>query len=1258
MQLVVLVLTILPLVTSRPNSFADKVLDALTFPHASHYLHPPEARDAPLQLLASQANTNYSAICPVNGYINTTVYDLSKIYYLTDSDYPLDGVYKSFQPLKIICVPEWRGLGNHNNTNELFYGWKHFFRNHTHNTIWCPCTGTAPGGGTPTKIGNSTEYIRFHYNLTTTVNNLLRLYSDSGADYRFGCTPELKSISPFNWTTENITIFSSSPRVNYCYAYINGTDTYIGILPPKITEITVGRYGDIYVNGYLYFRLQTVLQFVQLAHTVPTNPNFYTVFYANTTQVLVNITAATVNNLLYCDKDPYSSIACSTNQFEPPNGFYTTSQLEKAGRKTTFVTMPTVANHTYYSINLTIGACGQDASLAATSGCYSKNATIINSKQITFVVNTYKNPYDPNWITWTLNAGTCPWALNQINNYQTVQSIQFANESDSTCCTHNVATWYYEAQPRSVTVKVCFTYMPGNQITIQPGPTGSSTDISVIYEDECVDYNIYGITGTGIIQKTNLTLLAGRTYTSPSGQLLAFKYLSNQTIYSVTPCDFSNQVAVYNKSVIAAILPQNQTIFGLNNVQELPQFYIANKKQFSRTLDYSVDFLAETEQPKCAPVLTYSNIGICADGQFVKVQPEQTKPMPTAPIVAVNISIPKTFNISVQTEYIQVATDNIVIDCARYVCNGNPRCSLLLSQYQTACSTIEQALHQKARLESLELSNMLAYSPNTLKLANISNFQSGNMGFNLTNLLPQNNGRQGRSVIEDILFSKVVTNGLGTVDVDYKKCTKGLSIADLPCAQYYNGIMVLPGVADSGLLAAYTASLTGGMVFGGLSSAAAIPFGTAVQARLNYVALQTDVLQQNQQILANSFNQAMGNITLAFKDVKQSIATTAEAIKTVAGALNKIQEVVNFQGQALSKLTAELQRNFDAISASIQDIYSRLNDIEADAQVDRLITGRLAALNAFLTQTLTQANEVRAARELASQKINECVKDQSKRFGFCGNGYHLFSIANAAPKGFIFFHTVLQPETTIEIKAIAGFCVSDRTVSYYSNSGMEGEAYIARDTTQTIFLHDNGTYMITPRKQYQPRTLAQADIVKISTCDVTYVNLTSTEFEELIPEYADINSTVEGILNSTLPGKIPDLNVSHYNNTILNLTTEINDLQAKAENLSLIADQLEEYIKNINNTLVDLEWLNRVETYLKWPWYVWLAIALAFTAFVTIIITIFLCTGCCGGCFGCFGGCCGLFSKKVDPMSQYMNRYQNPTKNPDDAIPIIYKKNW
>lgn len=1256
---VIMLLSLVTTITARPNTLADKVLDLLTYPGASDHFHRYR-HSTPITY-----NTQPNQSCPVDGRINPDTFDLSKLYYLTDTDYPLDGVYKSLQPVLVSCVPTI-----HNETFEHYLNGS-WVKVGEQAMVWCTCEASRPGGaGSPDAGhdgiyggGKPTNFIRFHSNLTTGahLDHYIKMKTGLGEMY-------VKCYNTSTLTTYSA-VFSSGPTPHYCYLEHNGTSTYLGILPPSITEVSISEYGAVYVNGYLYFNLGTTVQMVMINVTTQESlpHGFYSVFYANVTQVLVNVSEATINNLLYCDESPYNTIACDSNQFEPSNGFYSTSRIANTPRKTTYVTMPSVSNHSYYGVTLNVTKFGTGG------GHVYWNTTSFDTLQLTIVIKKAVVSGSTNTISYQHNQGNCPWALNNINNYFTAKQIQPAQEHNATCCTDNIASWFWGGRTVSFNFKVCFFYLQGTGVTLVPKPQGTSMDQSVIYTHECVDYNIYGKTGTGVITQSNVTILPGRTYTSASGQLIAFKYLSNQTIYTVTPCDFSTQVAVYNKSVIAAILPQNKTIFGLTNIQETPNFYIANKVSSSSPRGRSLLNVMSHVQSNCTPVLTYAQIGVCADGTFVQLKPLESQPMTSTPIVAVNISIPKTFNISVQTEYIQISTDNILIDCARYVCNGNPRCNLLLSQYQSACSTIEQALHQKARLESLELTEMLAYSPNTLSLANLSNFQSNNMGFNLTNLIPQNQGHK-RSVIEDILFSKVVTSGLGTVDVDYKKCTKGISLADLPCAQYYNGIMVLPGVADGDLMAAYTASLTGGMVFGGLTSAAAIPFSVAVQARLNYVALQTDVLQRNQQILAESFNNAMGNITLAFKDVKDAIATTADAVRTVASALDKIQQVVNTQGQALSKLTGELQRNFQAISASIEDIYNRLNGLEADAQVDRLITGRLAALNAFLTQTLTQANQVKQARLLAQQKVNECVKDQSKRYGFCGNGYHLFSIANAAPKGFIFFHTVLQPETTIDIQAVAGFCVNDTSkslyrhltttfngyndyVSFYSSSDERGDAYIARDTSETIFLHQNGTYMITPRKQYQPRVLSQADIVKISTCDVTYVNLTSTEFEQLIPGYIDVNSTVEGILNSTLPGLIPDLNVDHYNNTILNLTTEINDLQQKANNLSQIASQLEEYINNINNTLVDLEWLNRVETYLKWPWYVWLAIALAFTGFVTILITIFLCTGCCGGCFNCCGGCFGLFSKKVDPMRQMFTKYE-ASGTDNDSIPIIYKKNW
>nr|4MOD_A Chain A, HR1 of S protein, LINKER, HR2 of S protein [synthetic construct]4MOD_B Chain B, HR1 of S protein, LINKER, HR2 of S protein [synthetic construct] len=63
---------------------------------------------------------------------------------------------------------------------------------------------------------------------------------------------------------------------------------------------------------------------------------------------------------------------------------------------------------------------------------------------------------------------------------------------------------------------------------------------------------------------------------------------------------------------------------------------------------------------------------------------------------------------------------------------------------------------------------------------------------------------------------------------------------------------------------------------------------------------------ENQKLIANKFNQALGAMQTGF-------TTTNEAFQ-------KVQDAVNNNAQALSKLASELSNTFGAISASIGDI--------------------------------------------------------------------------------------------------------------------------------------------------------------------------------------------------------------------------------------------------------------------------------------------------------------------------------------------------
>lgn len=1182
MQPIVLVLM---LSVAKASPLADKILDFLTFPGAHDYIRQaPETR---------KGRDRCFNVLP-GGYIPDN-FTFPNWFVLTNSSTFLNGEYTMYQPLLAnahFCT--WQQNTQHykysfNNSRPMIDyeihedGYKGY-----RNT-----DGLSDAIRVTVNISSyDYESHAGHVNLTLIDGSRISIQCTNVSDPDRATLEQ--SVLPFYYRDNPI----------YCFANITtGNESYLdfmGILPPFVSEVTFDRTGNIYINGYRYFQampIDTIDFGLALNRTGTEGQLHFTVTWLNYTRVHLSTNAGVISKIKYCDSD-FNNLACDMNAFSLPDGVYSFSSREIQSIPETFVALPVYANHTdvvirtSYTVDSCVNCLPSTSSISIDDAV---NGTLcVNAKQFTIVLNTTIEATYQQYFSTRFAAGTCPFTFPNINNYLMFGSICFSTINNGGCTIHAQKVWgnkvftfgtYYVA------------YQDGNSIYAMPKKSSGTTDISTVQFDICTKYNIYGKTGNGIIRLTNESYIAGLYYTSPSGDLLAFKNVTTQQIYSVTPCKPSSQVAVFNGSIIAAFTStENVTIRSLNYSQTTPMFY------YHSIGNESCD----------TPAVSFGSIGVCKGGGLHFVDYASNEFTNVAPISTQNISIPVNFTVSIQSEYIQIEQQPVTVDCRQYVCNGNERCLQLLMQYTSACSSIEQALSLNARLEAADIQTMLTYSPDTLKLANITNFESDGVNYNLTNILPKK--YQGRSPIEDILFDKVVTNGLGTVDQDYKACTNGVFLADLACAQYYNGIMVLPGVADPAKMAMYTASLTGGMVFGGLTSAAAIPFSLAVQSRLNYVALQTDVLQQNQKILADSFNSAMGNISLAFKEVSEGLSQVSGAITTVANALTKIQTVVNSQGQALATLTEQLANNFQAISASIADIYNRLNQLEADAQVDRLITGRLAALNAFVTQTLSKLAEVRQARQLANDKINECVKSQSSRYGFCGNGTHLFSMVNAAPYGFVFFHTVLLPTQYTTVQAYSGIC-------------QQGRAMALKDPSMALF-KKNSDYLVTPRNMYQPRKASMSDFVTIESCTVTYLNLTDITIDTVIPDYVDVNKTVEDILSKLPNYTIPGLGIDQYNNTILNLTTEINDLNDRAANLTQIVSNLQEYIDNINNTIIDLEWLNRVETYIKWPWWVWLLIVLAIATFACIVVTIFLCTGCCGGCFGCCGGCFGLFSKK------------------------------
>nr|AHB14309.1 spike protein [Porcine epidemic diarrhea virus] len=1122
-----------------------------------------------------------------NGHIPEG-FSFNNWFLLSNDSTLVHGKVVSNQPLLVNCLlamPKIYGLGQFFSFNQTIDG---------------VCNGAA--------VQRAPEALRFNINDTSVIlaEGSIVLHTALGTNFPFVCS---------NSSDPHLATFAiplgATQVPYYCFLKVDTYNStvykFLAVLPPTVREIVITKYGDVYVNGfgYLHLGLLDAVTINFTGHGTDDDVSgFWTIASTNFVDALIEVQGTAIQRILYCD-DPVSQLKCSQVAFDLDDGFYpiSSTNLLSHEQPTSFVTLPSFNDHSFVNITVSAAFGGHSGAnlIVSDTTINGFSSFCVDTRQ--FTISLFYNVTNSYGYVSKSQDSNCPFTLQSVNDYLSFSKFCVSTSLLASACTIDLFG-YPEFGSGVKLTSLYFQFTKGELITGTPKPLEGVTDVSSMTLDVCTKYTIYGFKGEGIITLTNSSFLAGVYYTSDSGQLLTFKNVTSGAVYSVTPCSFSEQAAYVDDDIVGVISSLSSSTF--NSTRELPGFFY-----------HSNDGSNCTE-----PVLVYSNIGVCKSGSIGYV-PSQSGQVKIAPTVTGNISIPTNFSMSIRTEYLQLYNTPVSVDCATYVCNGNSRCKQLLTQYTAACKTIESALQLSARLESAEVNSMLTISEEALQLATISSFNGD--GYNLTNVLGVSvydpaSGRvvQKRSFIEDLLFNKVVTNGLGTVDEDYKRCSNGRSVADLVCAQYYSGVMVLPGVVDAEKLHMYSASLIGGMVLGGFTAAAALPFSYAVQARLNYLALQTDVLQRNQQLLAESFNSAIGNITSAFESVKEAISQTSKGLNTVAHALTKVQEVVNSQGAALTQLTVQLQHNFQAISSSIDDIYSRLDILSADVQVDRLITGRLSALNAFVSQTLTKYTEVQASRKLAQQKVNECVKSQSQRYGFCGgDGEHIFSLVQAAPQGLLFLHTVLVPGDFVNVIAIAGLCVNDEIALTLREPGLVLFTHELQDTATE--------YFVSSRRMYEPRKPTVGDFVQIESCVVTYVNLTRDQLPEVIPDYIDVNKTLDEILAS-LPNRTgPSLSLDVFNATYLNLTGEIADLEQRSESLRNTTEELQSLIYNINNTLVDLEWLNRVETYIKWPWWVWLIIFIVLIFVVSLLVFCCISTGCCGccGCCGaCFSGCC------------------------------------
>nr|WFQ83171.1 spike glycoprotein [Merbecovirus sp.] len=738
---------------------------------------------------------------------------------------------------------------------------------------------------------------------------------------------------------------------------------------------------------------------------------------------------------------------------------------------------------------------------------------------------------------------------------------------------------------------------------------GNSSTITH-YLGKCVDYSLYGVTGRGVFQNCTAVGIRQQRFVYDSFDNLVGYYSDDGNYYCVRPCVNVPVSVIYDK---ASNL--HATLFGSVACEHvttmMAQFSrITQSNLRSRSVDntpiqtavgcvigLSNNSLIVSEcklplgQSLCAvPPVTTTFRSYSSRGDFQLAILNYTAPVVVSPINASGFTaaIPVNFSFSVTQEYIETSIQKVTVDCKQYVCNGFARCEKLLVEYGQFCSKINQALHG-ANLRQDESVYSLY---NNIKTTSTQTLEYGlNGDFNLTLLqVPQVSGstHSYRSAIEDLLFDKVTIADPGYMQ-GYDDCMKQgpQSARDLICAQYVSGYKVLPPLYDPNMEAAYTSSLLGsiaGAVWtAGLSSFAAIPFAQSMFYRLNGVGITQQVLAENQKLIANKFNQALGAMQTGF--------TTSNL------AFSKVQDAVNANANALSKLASELSNTFGAISSSISDILNRLDTVEQDAQIDRLINGRLTSLNAFVAQQLVRSETAARSAQLATDKVNECVKSQSKRNGFCGSGTHIVSFVVNAPNGFYFFHVGYVPTNYVNVTAAYGLCNKQDPSLCIAPIG----GYFISNTTTTYSMDTDWYY--TGSSFYKPEPITQANS-RYASSDVKFEQIENNLPPPLLSNSTDVDfkdELQEFFKNVSSQG--PNFaEISKINTTLLDLSDEMAILQ--------------EVVKQLNDSYIDLKELGNYTYYNKWPWYIWLGFIAGLLALLLCVFFLLCCTGCGTSCLG------------------------------------------
>nr|BCG66627.1 spike protein [Severe acute respiratory syndrome-related coronavirus] len=729
-----------------------------------------------------------------------------------------------------------------------------------------------------------------------------------------------------------------------------------------------------------------------------------------------------------------------------------------------------------------------------------------------------------------------------------------------------------------------------------------------LIKNKCVNFNFNGLTGTGVLTDSNKKFQSfqqfGRDVSDFTDSVKDPKTLE---VLDITPCSYggvsvitpgtnaSTQVAVLYQDVNCTDVP---TAIHAEQLTPSWRVYSTGTNMFqtqagcligAEHVNNSYDCDIPIGAGICATYHTPSMLRSANNNKRIVAYVMSLGAENSVAYSNNTIAIPTNFTISVTTEVMPVSMTKTSVDCTMYICGDSVECSTLLLQYGSFCTQLNRALTGIAVEQDKNTQEVFAQVKQIYKTPDIKDFG----GFNFSQILPDPSKPSKRSFIEDLLFNKVTLADAGFVK-QYGDCLGDIQARDLICAQKFNGLTVLPPLLTDEMIAAYTAALisgtaTAGWTFGA-GAALQIPFAMQMAYRFNGIGVTQNVLYENQKLIANQFNSAIGKIQ--------------ESLTSTASALGKLQDVVNQNAQALNTLVKQLSSNFGAISSVLNDIISRLDKVEAEVQIDRLITGRLQSLQTYVTQQLIRAAEIRASANLAATKMSECVLGQSKRVDFCGKGYHLMSFPQAAPHGVVFLHVTYIPSQERNFTTAPAIC-------------HEGKAHFPREG---VFVSNGTHWFITQRNFYEPQIITTDNTFVSGTCDVVIGIVNNTVYDPLQPELESFKDELDKYFKNHTSPDIDLGDISGINASVVDIQKEI--------------DILKDVAKNLNESLINLQELGKYEQYIKWPWYVWLGFIAGLIAIIMVTIMLCCMTSCCSclkGCCSC-GSCCKFDEDDSEPV--------------------------